>query len=126
MTACDRIVERMKELRINQKQLSDLLEVAPSTVHTWLFRTCDFPASYAPAIASALKVTTDWLLTGSNPPNAEIPADLVRLSDPERFVVDSMRQLGYEGSIVIQNTVISELRRLRDLQGMGESETAVS
>ena len=126
MTTCERIIDRLSALRMNQKQLSTAIGVAPSTLHTWLFRGNDFPASYAAPIAEALKVTTDWLLTGVNATATELPADCLKLSDPERFVIGAMRTVGYEGSVIIQHAAISELRQFRADQGTEATEETAS
>ena len=126
MTICQRVAARLDELGMARKQLADAAGVAPSTLHTWLFRGEDFPASYIEVFAKTLDCSIAWLVTGEEAPETVIPDDYVQLNDQERFIINALRSLDYEGSIVVQNKAIEEMRRVKTMQGNGAGAPGVA
>ena len=126
MTICQRVAARLDELKMTRKQLADAAGVAPSTLHTWLFRGEDFPSSYIEVFAKAMDCSVSWLVTGEEVPATVIPDDYVQLNDQERFIINALRTLDFEGSIVVQNKAIEEMRRVKAMQGSSSGAPGVA
>jgi len=111
MSICSRIMATLEQKKITQWNVAKELGVAKSTFRDWLNRDDEFPVKYLVPISNVLGVHPFWLLTGENPP-AGIPDDYVQLSEENRFVVDSLNTLDFEGRVVVTNKIIEEKRRI--------------
>ena len=67
----DRIIQRMKELNIRQVDLVEATGATKGAVSKWVAGTNIPKAEYLPALATVLKTSQNWLLTG----NQEKPAN---------------------------------------------------
>lgn len=117
MTIAQRLNELIAEKRIQKKQLAAGIGVAASTLNTWLSRGEDFPAQYVMPICNILNISAEKLLEGRNVPLPAIPDDYVQISEEERFLLETIRNLDREGVIVVTNKAIEEARRVRSAQG---------
>jgi len=63
-TAVDRILAALKASSLSQKGLAEKLEVSPSDLNRWLKGKRDLRDTRLPAIAEALEVSLDLLVTG--------------------------------------------------------------
>lgn len=121
MTICERVLELLKAKGIMKKTLAEDAGVSQSTLHTWLHRNEDFPASCVPYFANTLGVSVAYLLTGEEDPRSQIPDDYVQLTENERFIVETLRTLDREGELLIQGKIIEEARRVKMTQGNSAS-----
>lgn len=97
------------EKGIKKNKVAASIGVPATTLNSWLNRSKDFPVSYVSAIADALGVSVNWLLTEGD---AKEPNCLNSgLSDEETFLLTAYRSLDQEGKIVVANKAIEELRR---------------
>ena len=119
MTIVNRLEELLAEKRMQKKELATQIGIAPSTLQSWVTRGEDFPARYVMPICNALGLSAEKLLEGLDVPLPEIPSDFIKLSDEERFLIDTLRGLDREGMIVVTNKAIEEMRRVRSMQGNG-------
>lgn len=125
MTIANRLNELILERRIQKKQVASMIGVPASTLNSWFSRGEDFPAQYVMPLCKILHVSPEKLLDGQDVPLPDIPDDYVRLSEEERFLVDTIRQLDREGTIVVTNKAIEEARRVRAAQGNRSNEDRV-
>lgn len=63
----DRIIERMRELKLRQVDLIDATGAKKGTVSKWISGINTPSVEYMPALAQVLKTTESWLLTGKEP-----------------------------------------------------------
>ncbi len=73
----DRIIQRMKELNIRQVDLVEATGATKGAVSKWVAGTNIPKAEYLPALATVLKTSQNWLLTG----NQEKPANNFNMQD---------------------------------------------
>ena len=122
MTIACRLSEYLLSKSIRQKEVAQAIDVAQSTLSTWLKRGEDIPAAYVLPICRFLGIRTDWLLGGEGDPVEEsVPVqpepETPELSPEEQFLLDAFQQLDYEGKTVVTGHAISELRRVKALRG---------
>lgn len=73
MTAItERIVERMRDLGLEEIDLAAGVRVAQSTVNRWTHHLSDPRSSSVPALAATLDVSMAWLLTGEEQPYDDV------------------------------------------------------
>ncbi|EHU2133744.1 XRE family transcriptional regulator [Acinetobacter baumannii] len=63
----DRIIERMRELKLRQVDLIEATGAKKGTVSKWISGINTPSVEYMPALAQVLKTTESWLLTGKEP-----------------------------------------------------------
>lgn len=114
MTMMERLVPALKEAKIPKRRLCEALGLPPSTFYSWMNHG-DIPGQYVMPICRFLNVTPQWLLEGVE--ELPVPDGYVHLSESERFVIDSLRAVDYEGQVVITNAIIQERRRCQAQQG---------
>lgn len=125
MTIAKRLADIISDKRIVKKELAAEIGVAQSTLQTWLGRGEDFPAQYVMPLCRALEVSPEYLLEGVEVPLPEIPEEYIKVTDDERFLLESFRSLDREGMVVVTNEAIKESRRSRTAQGGGSSNGRV-
>lgn len=110
MTLYDRIESTLREKRLQKQHLAEYLDVARSTLCTWLSKKDNMPGQYIVPICEFLDVAPHWLLTGEEAARAGIPADFMQVTDDERLLIETVRKLSREGAIVVTAAAIQELR----------------
>lgn len=126
MTICERVIDLLQQKSMLRKELAEKMDVATSTLNTWILRGEDFPARYASSCAAALGVSVAFLLTGMEDPNSMPPPGFYKLDDDELFIVNSIRELDIEGRLHIQGETVQELRRVKSERGGGAGAGAGS
>ncbi|MER0117339.1 XRE family transcriptional regulator [Acinetobacter baumannii] len=63
----ERIIERMRELKLRQVDLIEATGAKKGTVSKWISGINTPSVEYMPALAQVLKTTESWLLTGKEP-----------------------------------------------------------
>ncbi|WOE32777.1 MULTISPECIES: S24 family peptidase [unclassified Acinetobacter] len=63
-TISDRIIQRMKELKVRQVNIVEATGATKGAVSKWVAGTNVPKAEFLPALASVLKTSQNWLLTG--------------------------------------------------------------
>lgn len=112
-TPMQRVGEVLAEKKIQQKALAEAIGVPNTTLHTWLHRGGDFPASYVDAMAKHLGVNPLWIINGQDSPIPSIPESYVELSDDELFLIQTYRTLGREGKVKVSSQAVDEMRLLK-------------
>lgn len=110
MTICERLAQAIKDAKKSRKSVCDHIGITASTMQGWFARNIDFPAQYVMPLCKHLDITPQWLLEGSEGSTTD---HFVHLTEQERFVIDNMRAVDYEGIVVITNAVIQERRRVQ-------------
>jgi transcriptional regulator with XRE-family HTH domain len=78
MQITERIFKLLADKQKDQKDLADYVKASQKTVSAWKTRNSDIPSSYISAIAEFLKVTPEYLLSGSETeksPSSELTED---------------------------------------------------
>ena len=114
----ERVIDALAHSHMQQKELAQAIDVPISTLNSWIKRGGDFPASYAGPIAKALKVSVIWLLTGDDVERPVIPDSYVELNENEAFLIETYRSLDKAGQIVVSNSAVEEMRRVKAEQGI--------
>lgn len=117
MTVGQRLGLIAQQKKMQKKDLSVAIGVPYTTMSSWINRGGDFPASCVIPLAKALGVTPMYLLTGQEEYTKLIPDDYERLSENERYLLDTIRNLDKDGVVVVMNKAVEELRRCRAEQG---------
>lgn len=68
-TISDRIIQRMKELKVRQVNLVEATGATKGAVSKWVAGTNTPKAEFLPALAKVLKTSQNWLLTGEEEKN---------------------------------------------------------
>lgn len=65
MTISNRIFDRLKELRMSQKEFSESTGISQSTISEWKSKRTNPTSEKIMIICKTLQVTPEWLLSGS-------------------------------------------------------------
>lgn len=125
MTIAKRLADFMAEKRVQQKQLAAQIGISASTLNSWLTRGESFPAQYVVPICNALDISVEMLLEGREVPLPKIPDDYEKLTEDERYLLETVRGLDREGVIVVTNKAVEEARRVRSAQGNRTNDNRV-
>lgn len=120
----ERIHALLKEKGATQKDLSDFLNAATSTVNNWIKGGKEMTAAYIMPICRFLDVTPEYLLEGEGNPHGNKDA-APALTNDEQYLLSLFRDLDREGVHVVMNCAIEERRRVV-AEGIGVSSTAES
>ena len=87
MTIGERVLSRIDELKMSQKEFSEKTGIPQSTISEWR-RKCNNPSSdKIMIICNVLKVTPEWLLSG-------VDSSMKNKKKPDWFVIDKNSELG--------------------------------
>ena len=76
MTISDRVFDKLREMKMTQKEFSKRTGIAQSTISDWRKKKTNPTADKLLAICRTLDVTPEWLLSGIEPQgNRSNPAD---------------------------------------------------
>lgn len=106
-TISDRINQRMNELGISQADIKRATGAGKATISSWVKGDTNPSGSYASKLASCLKCTSDWLLTGEGNPTptapatteANLPSLLESSSNSVIDLMDNLRGLEKQGEL---------------------------
>ena len=115
MTISARISNALKENGIPQKAIAEAVDVAASTVSTWMKSNGDnIPSGYIMPICRLLDMQPEELLEGAEHRDVIeiIPDDYVQLSKAEQRLLNIFRGLDEESQIVVLNAAVMEKRAL--------------
>ena len=113
MTISARISNALKEKSIPQKAIAEAVDVAASTVSTWMKSNGDnIPSGYIMPICRLLDMQPEELLEGAEHRDVIeiIPDDYVQLSKAEQRLLNIFRGLDEESQIVVLNAAVMEKR----------------
>ena len=113
MTISARISNPLKEKGIPQKAIAEAVDVAASTVSTWMKSNGDnIPSGYIMPICRLLDMQPEELLEGDEHRDVIeiIPDDYVQLSKAEQRLLNIFRGLDEESQIVVLNAAVMEKR----------------
>lgn len=120
MTISARISNALKEKGIPQKAIAEAVDVAASTVSTWMKSNGDnIPSGYIMPICRLLDMQPEELLEGAEHRDVIeiIPDDYVQLSKAEQRLLNIFRGLDEESQIVVLNAAVME-KRASSARGM--------
>lgn len=129
MTISARISNALKEKGITQKDVAEVVHVAPSTVNTWIKTNSEsIPSAYIMPICHLLDMQPEELLEGAeHKAVAEtIPEGYVQLTENEQRLVSIFRCLDDESQIVVLNAAIVEKRAAAALGSDGANAGAAN
>lgn len=112
MTISARLLNLSKEKGIAQKDIAKVLDVAPSTVNTWIKTNSDsIPSAYIMPLCHLLGVQPEELLEGTKQEkDADVSENSTQLSENEQRLLSIFRCLDAESQIVVLNAAIVEKR----------------
>ncbi len=117
-TISDRIIQRMKELNLRQVDIVEATHATKGAVSKWVAGTNTPKAEFLPPLASALKVSQNWLLTGiadtwQNFQPVEVWDSNTPLDDDE-VEIPFFKDFSFAcGSGAMNDYIANEKRRLR-------------
>lgn len=92
--AATRIIQRMKEIGLDQKTFAEKIEIRPQAVTEWKQGISSSYSKRIVEIAAALDTTVEYLLTGTAP--APVPASRPELGEYERRLLAAAAGLSEE------------------------------
>ena len=122
-TISDRVIQRMKELNLRQVDIVEATGATKGAVSKWVSGTNTPKAEFLPPLATILKVSQNWLLTGiadtgQNFQSAEVWDNNTPLDDDE-VEIPFFKDFSFAcGSGAINEHIANEKRKLRISKGI--------
>lgn len=102
-TISDRIIKRMKEMNVRQVDIVEATGATKGAVSKWVAGTNIPKAEFLPSLATVLKTSQNWLLTG----NQEKPLSNFNMQDfMDKHGLDKKEEASFDANDVHKPTVV--------------------
>lgn len=102
-TISDRIIKRMKEMNVRQVDIVEATGATKGAVSKWVAGTNIPKAEFLPSLATVLKTSQNWLLTG----NQEKPLSNFNMQDfMDKHGLDKKEETSFDANDVHKPTVV--------------------
>jgi len=126
MSISERLNTLVTDRNLNQREIASLLGVSQPTVHNWLTNGKPFSAEYIVPLSKYLGVSPMYLLTGEEAAPASPSEEEFPITEEEKRLLTTVRQLDTDGRVLVTAKAIEELRRLREDQSSKAKEDQVT